>query len=396
MVCHGEKRTPCVLVVLMHVLVTWVCRYWRDVALDQATLWSKDLLLFPSATMDLLTRSGFTPLEVAVEMDWGSATDTQTFINSVAALFQHVRRFRDLSIIGPSDRNRQTLQALGVNHAPTLETFLVECLGGDFLILDSSIFHGNMPRLRSVTANNVKIPFRSPLFSPTLRHLTLSFFGYSTEYKQFYSELLASLSCLNSLESFRLLLSSSVPSPIVEHAVVTLPHLQALCLQGGALQNRWFWDHIETSPLTHLCMETTIDSDVTLTSQSGLVMPSLFRHDAVSVSDSSAHPLHTMRIVVGHNQMALTAWTELLHPIAAPPLNNTREHHTTPLHLSFQVPANSSLSMNRVAATLIPRLPVAHLLLCLLEIYCLHVGACGIQPWLSHHIYIIIHFTLEF
>jgi F-box-like len=148
------------------VILSHVCRLWRDVALDTATLWTDIRIYHPSMTQ--IRRSSY--YETCLERSKSSLIDVNyyhfyrasyTIITVLSSLLPHIARVRRLTFVIENRLSLLTaLQAFDeVTAAPRLESLRISLLdrsGGSFLERTGfPLFAGGAPLLRSVQYNGI-------------------------------------------------------------------------------------------------------------------------------------------------------------------------------------------------------------------------------------------------
>ncbi|KAI0262475.1 hypothetical protein BC834DRAFT_891547 [Gloeopeniophorella convolvens] len=191
------EKTPLHAVTLGWVTVTHVCQRWRQVALDDPSLWSKlEGSRFHSTWFtEILARSRHSILDVKIE-----CTPTK---DVVSTLHTHLARIRTLQLTRlDTPEVTEALQALLSTEAPLLE-HLVLSAGTDVSggppdrpspVHFSSglcLFNGQAPELRKITLHGVRIswsalPKRCPLthldvIQPDQTHTSAASFGRMKE-----------------------------------------------------------------------------------------------------------------------------------------------------------------------------------------------------------------------
>ena len=148
--------------------VAYVCRLWRDIALQHGRLWGKVDMARLDRTKAFVDRSKGAPLAVR-----------ESFTGSLAEL--------PLAFTGPSYRYRELhLRAkegqLGPNvlhvlnsptHAPVLESLVLEVsVGHPEYMLPSTVFDYKAPALTRLQLQNVRLEWPVSLF-PSMTHLSI-------------------------------------------------------------------------------------------------------------------------------------------------------------------------------------------------------------------------------
>ncbi|KAF9245224.1 hypothetical protein BU15DRAFT_41300 [Melanogaster broomeanus] len=174
----GDFRLPCAWQVPPWVNVSYICRHWRDVALNCAPLWT---FLFVSSqrwTEELLSRSKMAPLKIRMDMRYSKQSHESRFLEKVVA---YAERIQDLSLRLTRHTAEEILPKLS-SRAPFLKTLHVTVeksgyLGERHVVLDT-LFNGDTPALRTLELSNCHISWSSSvlggLTSLRLRDLTSS------------------------------------------------------------------------------------------------------------------------------------------------------------------------------------------------------------------------------
>ena len=106
------------------VNVSYVCRYWRDVALDCPTLWICQFVVSQRCTEELLARSKQTSLKIHFEAEYGKF-DTW-WLAPTEELMKHAKRFEDLVL---HDSNDYHVLSMLSAHAPCLQNLQISAQG---------------------------------------------------------------------------------------------------------------------------------------------------------------------------------------------------------------------------------------------------------------------------
>ncbi|TFY73441.1 hypothetical protein EWM64_g10571 [Hericium alpestre] len=154
------------------IKITHVCRQWRDVALADSRLWAKTVCALPSATPEMLQRSGTAP--ITINHDFSYYRNKSRILKSVQLALTHIARTKEIRISANKRILTNIVDSLQDNPAPILET-LELCLSAD---ARTGFFYESVhlparicsstPRLRNLILDNCSIPWDSPL----LRNLT--------------------------------------------------------------------------------------------------------------------------------------------------------------------------------------------------------------------------------
>ncbi|KAF8428846.1 hypothetical protein L210DRAFT_3563898 [Boletus edulis BED1] len=183
------------------VNVSYVCRHWRNVALDYPTLWTYLFITSRRWTEQLLARSEQASLKIRVNL----VPRKTPGLFCVGMVMNHVERIQELTLHLPSSFDHQVLSKLS-SRAPRLQILdvTVGMPSGEW---PSLLFDGDPPALRTLQLVNCPVP----LHSFRLDALTdLCLVNFSVQFQQTMEEFLAALSCMQGLKD--LYLYHSLPS----------------------------------------------------------------------------------------------------------------------------------------------------------------------------------------
>ncbi|KAF8432452.1 hypothetical protein L210DRAFT_2842267 [Boletus edulis BED1] len=207
------------------VNVSYVCRHWRNVALDCPTLWSYLFIVSRRWTEVLLARSKQASLKIRVSF----VSHKSPGLNCVRMVMNHVERIQELCLRLPALSIHHVLSRLS-SRAPRLQYL-------DITVEDPSeewpslLFDGDPPALR--TLQLVECPV--PLHSFRLNALTvLRLVNVPVQFQQNTEEFLAALSCMQDLKHLYLHHALSSATGFLSSAVfktfekIDLVHLSRL------------------------------------------------------------------------------------------------------------------------------------------------------------------------
>ncbi|KAI0027832.1 hypothetical protein K488DRAFT_90404 [Vararia minispora EC-137] len=219
--CDGSTKSPS----LGWVLLSHVCKRFRDVLLDHHTLWAQVVSVFPSAHHELLRRAGARPISLLIPGHTCSHTPSR-----VQFMVDHLQRCREIVVARCQDTDADTVRldfavfsgkelphlqkldlSLSTHHAR-----LVSDLAFEFPAMVS-------PQLHTLRLDSIYVPFNAA----TLTHLEL----IRTSYAQPLPSASQFLDILRSCRKLQILdLRYWVPEglTIAQHASVSLPSLQRL------------------------------------------------------------------------------------------------------------------------------------------------------------------------
>ncbi|KAK1226463.1 hypothetical protein PQX77_010547 [Marasmius sp. AFHP31] len=214
--------------------VTQVCRQWRTVALNAASIWSRIDFTHPGLAREMIRRSKAAPLDVVVMHPILSPR----VVDGLTDALSHVGRIRSLVVhsthLAP-DSN--TLFANLDKPAPLLHT--LDITGRSNLTFPNNMFAGDAPQLRKLKINGFHFPWSTSL----LKNLTtlillephdeplVSHCPQCPTTKQLLEALreMPGLSVLELINSLPLYTSEKPAAPT---SVVDLPKLTRLRLSG--------------------------------------------------------------------------------------------------------------------------------------------------------------------
>ena len=215
------------------ISVSYVCRYWRNVALHCANLWATHLFFVSSEWMDeLLRRSKNVPLIVRVDICYHSGSHVGQ-IHSLEKALGNMERIQDLWIECPSDMIEIIQPRLNVA-APLLRSLYLSAgmsFDGLFLINQDTL-PGVMPGLRKVHLYSFRVDWSSSIFNG-LTKLTLGYlFNQTLDYLNGVLRILRQLPRLRQLclEGSVPDIGAILPTSRNENECISLPHLEKLFL----------------------------------------------------------------------------------------------------------------------------------------------------------------------
>ncbi|KIJ20956.1 hypothetical protein PAXINDRAFT_165772 [Paxillus involutus ATCC 200175] len=143
------------------VNVSYICRHWRDVALNCPSLWTFLFVSSPRWTEELFSRSKMAPLKIRIDMGYGKQTNEWKFLEKVAA---HAERIKDLSLKLPCHEAEELLPKLS-SRAPLLQTLHINVKRSGYLsdspVVLHNLFNGHTPALRTLELSNCHLPWSS-------------------------------------------------------------------------------------------------------------------------------------------------------------------------------------------------------------------------------------------
>ena len=217
------------------IKATHVCQHWRQVALDDLSLWTK-IWAIPRNTMwisEMLARAKNAPLDVELTLD--SAKSSQEALLMITSHISHTRQLRFYGRL--STHHFDSLRGINSCEAPALEHFELKVdayMSNLFQDLSGKTpFKGHLPRLRTFSISQVVIPW-SLIPRGQLTRLKIACPMEAVDTPGDINELIDLLINCPSLEI--LALESSLPFQLTRYShgrTIHLPHLSRLRLCGS-------------------------------------------------------------------------------------------------------------------------------------------------------------------
>jgi hypothetical protein len=294
------------------ITATHVCRFWRQVALDDSSLWAT-ITDTPTNTdwiPEMLARARNAPLDI--DIDFGETSNPEVLL-----MFPpHLPHTRELRLYNLSMSHSDSVRAIYSREAPALEHFDLRVLGTSLIVFrdigGTTLFKGQAKRLRTFILIQVLIPWslipRSQLTRLTICLCTeISVFNAPSHCNQLIDLL------VHCPELEVLVLGCCLPSQLTEISygqTIYLPRLSRLCLSGSSsrITNLTKMLKLPSSTIFHFgCV-----SDNTPTHNDRLLLPVV---SAQLQSPARAAPIEfkCLNVTVSHMDRALevTASTSL-------------------------------------------------------------------------------------
>ncbi|KAF8136118.1 hypothetical protein EV363DRAFT_1428578 [Boletus edulis] len=172
------------------VNVSYVCRHWRNVALESPTLWTYIFIMSRRWTEVLLARSKQASLKIRVSLI------PRERLSCVGMVMNHVERIQELCLHLPA-RASSILSRLS-SRAPRLQDLDITVVIPDSPVeWPSSLFDGAPPALRTLKLATCPVPLHSfRLSALTVLHLV----DVPVQFQQDMEEFLTALSCMQDLK----------------------------------------------------------------------------------------------------------------------------------------------------------------------------------------------------
>ncbi|KAF8437274.1 hypothetical protein L210DRAFT_1059415 [Boletus edulis BED1] len=223
--CNNYRMAPC------WANVSYVCRHWRDVALNCSELWTYLCVVSPRWMVEQLARSKQAPLKLFVYSNYYNYASQPRY--NVKQAMDHVERIQELHLLGmPLGYERMLFPELSLR-APRLKYLKVS--RAVVPNWSSVLFDGDTPSLQTLELSPCPIPW----YLLKLNGLTtLSLNRVPGRFQQNTADFLATLSRMQDLTNLYLqdALASAADflSSEAFHTVqkVNLPHLSHLLIVG--------------------------------------------------------------------------------------------------------------------------------------------------------------------
>ncbi|KAI0308825.1 hypothetical protein OF83DRAFT_1288836 [Amylostereum chailletii] len=264
------------------ITLSHVCRLWRQVTLNHASLWTTiDIIDSVQWARTALARSRAAPVYISLynycpcDGDGASLRKLSPVqINDLASLISaHLHHFRQMSVTGCSCDIYPVVVSCSDIPAPTMEALAITVRAhqkedndsddGRSITLSPSFLSENAPKLRSVELQGCFLPWTSPLLR-NLTNLEMSLKEHHTASLTFGSaaDLILSLQAMPALTSLRL--SYCFPPDLVSfpasHAI-SLPLLTDLGISGSFQECKALFRILDTPSSTSLTLTCSSTDD---------------------------------------------------------------------------------------------------------------------------------------
>ncbi|KAI0316948.1 hypothetical protein OF83DRAFT_1172418 [Amylostereum chailletii] len=273
------------------ILVTHVCRRWREVALHNPALWSSvNFDLGSTWAQEMARRSKHSPLNV--ESLFGLQLSGVP-PGALEIVREHTWHLRHVQFYASYKQMQPIITALSVE-APQLRTLALTVDSSTAEPSDADVplpqfLGGSAPHLRTLHLSIPTLPLLSAGFLPSCL-TTLHLQGGPMPY-DVYIIMLGAMYCMVDLQDLQLLgcLPDQAPEETLQEAsIATLPQLTALRLSGKATQSQCFLDRVVLPSIT------SIDFDIDDIPQLPDALPSVSLPVINTNLDSWEEPLWTL------------------------------------------------------------------------------------------------------
>ena len=217
------------------IRVTHVCRHWRQVALDDSSLWAR-ICVLPTNTKwvsKMLARAKNAPLDIELNLNEVATSSPKTLL----MIPPYLSRTRQLHFHGLSMRHIDSVREIFGWEAPALEHFELTVTAYSIINFQdvgvNMLFKGHAPRLRAFSLSGVVIPW-SLIPRGQLTQLKIACRKDGLYFPNDLNQLVDLLVNCPALEL--LALESCLPSQLTEFPygrTIHLPHLSRLRLRGS-------------------------------------------------------------------------------------------------------------------------------------------------------------------
>lgn len=176
------------------VNVSYVCRHWRNVALNCPILWSYLFVVLEDWTDESLARSGQAPLKLRMKTDNWDENSGMLYL--VEQVMNDVERIQELRLKLPAKHTREVLSMLS-SRAPRLQNLEISTrLAFEPFSVLPLPFGGDAPDLRTLRLSNCPVPWHSFKLSGLTE---LGLYDVPLRFRQTMQEFIVALRCMQDL-----------------------------------------------------------------------------------------------------------------------------------------------------------------------------------------------------
>ncbi|KAI0289297.1 hypothetical protein BC826DRAFT_1107155 [Russula brevipes] len=285
LVALAMSSRPKTEIFLRWISVTHVCRHWRQVALDDSSLWARisGRLAKPTWISETLARARNAPLAINLFV----APNAET-MSMFTAHFAHTHEFRLRGLVAP--HNDDNIREICGLEAPSLKHFeLAADIDSPFTFLRAPFFNGMAPNLRTFSLSQIRVPWSS-IPRGQLSQLKLTLFGRSTTDRPSFSDSKSVIDLLINCPVLEILvLESCLPQSITPPShvqAIHLPRLSHLSLRGASSRVANLLGILKLPPSTTLRVHCTSENTATNVDHL-LPLVSAHFHDSASLEIKS-------------------------------------------------------------------------------------------------------------
>ncbi|KII87399.1 hypothetical protein PLICRDRAFT_254172 [Plicaturopsis crispa FD-325 SS-3] len=330
------------------IKVTYVCRHWRDVALDCPRFWSYIIPRTLKWTQELLARSKDAPLTIVSTTPY----PTQNMELSLELALTHISRVSMLHLTSTARCMERVFDPLAAKAAPLLESLELEVPDHNPYNIPETFCTGINPMLRNLSLGSCSIPWGSR-FLDNLKVLKLKAIPVASRLS--LSDILAILRrASESLTVFEIKDSiqyceenSDVSEEAVDLPRLTSVHIKSRAREGGMLLKRLLF-----SPTAAITMDCVLNKGVKTDMMN--MLPTF------AVSSTSGPRLRSLdvQLTPGDRILEIRGWTESnVDPAAS-------QHVHAPkftLRLNFWPIMTGAANSAKLATLICKTLSVSHL-----------------------------------
>ena len=287
------------------IKVTHVCRHWRQVALDHASLWAR-ISGFPMSVKwitEQLSRAKNAPL--AIEL---FDTPTPETISLIPPHFAHTRELR---LYGLTDAHVNGVKEICGLEAPDLEHFELGLSMSS--PMTSDLFKGKAPKLRSLSLRQVRVPWSS-FPRCQLSQLKIVLFDEAPDDAPSHASLNQLIDVLTNCPNLEVLVLESCLPPILcqsHKRTVNLPRLSHLGLAGSSSRVVRFFETLHLPSSTRLNLDCVAES--AFGNDGGLILPLVLSH----FNRSALVTFRSFQVLINHLDRSLDITASTTAPASA-------------------------------------------------------------------------------